>query len=80
MYVRKWVNHRMDGTTCIYVGIVSSFRRGNKVYQESVCRLGRLDQLQEKGRLDKLIEGLARFSQRRWIIADEISTGGTAQK
>ena len=73
MYVRRWVNHRADGTTCTYVGIVTSYRQGKKVYQKPVCQLGKLDRLQKTGQIDKLIQGLARFSRKRWVVADELT-------
>ena len=56
-----------------YLGIVRTYYQGGKVYQQRLCHLGSLDQLLEKGEIDRLIEGLARFSQKRWVIADEIT-------
>jgi hypothetical protein len=76
MFVRKWVWKRADGGTSIYLGIVRTYNRGGKVYQQRLCHLGSLDELQEKGQIDKLIEGLARFSRKRWVVAGESPVTG----
>lgn len=76
MFVRKWVWKRANGGTSIYLGIVRTYNQGGKVYQQRLCHLGSLDQLQEKGQIDKLIEGLARFSRKRWVVANESPVTG----
>ncbi len=72
MFVRKYVSRRADGTVDTYLGLAYTYRQGDKVYQQRLCRLGKLDELQAGGQLDRLIQGLAQFSRRRWVIADEI--------
>ena len=72
MFVRKYLSRRADGSVATYLLIARTYRQGEKVYQQQICRLGRLDELQASGQLDRLIQGLARFSQRRWIMAGEI--------
>lgn len=73
MFIRKYVHRKSDGSSDVYLAIAHTFREGEKVCQKEVCRLGRLDQLQESGQLDRLIEGLVRFSKRQWVVADEIT-------
>ena len=74
MFIRKYLKRRADGTTDTYLLIARTYRQGKKVYQQQICRLGKLEELQSSGQLDKLIQGLARFSQRRWTTADAISS------
>ena len=76
MFVRKWVFKRADGGVSIYLGIVRTYSEGGKVHQERLCHLGTLDQLQETGQIDQLIEGLARFSRKKWVVADESPVTG----
>ncbi|OIQ60446.1 hypothetical protein [Neomoorella thermoacetica] len=47
--------------------LVTSECVGDKVHQRVVANLGRLEELQA-GSLDRLIEHLARFSQRQWVL------------
>ncbi len=75
MFVRKWIWKKADGGTSTYLGIVRTYYQGGKVYQQRLCHLGSLDQLLERGEIDRLIEGLARFSRKRWVIANEIPSG-----
>lgn len=50
--------HRYD-----YLQIVTSFREGRKVRQKVVANLGRLDELRASGELDRIVAGLARYSE-----------------
>ncbi len=68
MYIRTKTFKNKDGSTRTYLYIVRGRRVNGKVKQEIVANLGRLERLQE-GELDRLIEGLARFSRRKWIEA-----------
>ncbi|HAA89971.1 MAG TPA: IS1634 family transposase [Peptococcaceae bacterium] len=68
MYVRTKVFKNKDGTTRTYLYIVEGKRVNGKVRQEIVANLGRLETLKE-GKLDKLIEGLAKYSQKQWVQA-----------
>jgi len=68
MYIRTKVFKNKDGTTRTYLYIVEGKRVNGKVRQEIVANLGRLEELQ-KGELDKLIEGLAKYSHQQWIQA-----------
>jgi hypothetical protein len=66
MYVRTKTFTNKDGTTRTYLYLVEAKRSGGKVRQEVVANIGRLEKLQE-GALDNLIEGLARYSRKRWL-------------
>ncbi|WP_243123478.1 hypothetical protein [Thermaerobacter sp. FW80] len=59
-----------DGSTRTYLQLVESVRQGGRVRQRVVATLGRLEDLQD-GRLDALIENLARFSQNTWRRLEE---------
>jgi hypothetical protein len=67
MFVRTKVFRNKDGSTRTYLQLVTSERVGNRVRQRVVANLGRLDEPQA-GPLDRLIEHLARFSRRQWIL------------
>ncbi|HAA90078.1 MAG TPA: hypothetical protein DCE07_05860 [Peptococcaceae bacterium] len=71
MYVRTKVFKNKDGTTRTYLYIVRGKRVDGKVRQEIVANLGRLEELQE-GKLDKLIEGLAKYSRQRWVKVQDL--------
>jgi hypothetical protein len=62
MFVRTKLLRNKDGSTRTYLQIVKGERVGGKVRQRVVANLGRLKHL-EKGGLDRLVEGLARFSR-----------------
>lgn len=51
-----------------YLQIVESVREGRSVRQRVVANLGRRDQLVADGRLDGLLQSLAKFSQRLRVI------------
>lgn len=68
MYVRTKTFKNKDGSTRTYLYIVEGKRVNGKVRQRIVANLGRLEKLQE-GKLDNLIEGLAKFSRKQWIEA-----------
>ena len=62
MFIRTKVFKNRDGSTRTYLQIVKGEREGRKVRQVVVANLGRLEELRDGG-LDRLIEGLARFSR-----------------
>ena len=66
MYVRTKVFKNKDGSTRTYLQLVKAERVNGKVRQRVVANLGRLEHLQE-GALDRLIEGLVKFSRSEWI-------------
>ena len=46
-----------------YLCIVENFREGKKVKQRTIATLGRYEDLHQSGKLDALIESLAKFSK-----------------
>jgi len=66
MYTRTKTFQNKDGSTRTYLQIVQTRRIGNKVRQKVIANLGRLEELQE-GSLDRLIEGLTRYSLHQWV-------------
>jgi len=71
MFAREHRTRKADGTVQIYLGLARSFRRGDNVRQEQICRLGHLDRLQSSGQLDRLIRSLARYSRHHWVMTKE---------
>jgi Transposase DDE domain len=57
-----------DGRSYEYLQIVRSVRDGARVRQELVASLGRRDLLVATGKLDQLVQALARFSTRLRVI------------
>jgi hypothetical protein len=57
-----------DGQRYEYLQIVRSVRDGGRVRQELVASLGRRDLLVATGKLDQLVQALARFSTRLKVI------------
>jgi len=51
-----------------YLQIVENRKEAGKVRQQVIATLGRLDQLQEKGRVETLIRSLSRFSENTMLI------------
>ncbi len=76
MYTRTKTFQNKDGTTRTYLQIVQTRRIGNKVRQKVIANLGRLEELQE-GSLDRLIEGLTRYSFHQWV---KLNAGQLAAK
>jgi transposase len=51
-----------------YLQIVESYRENKKPKQRVVATLGRLDQMQDKGEIEKLARSLARFSKKSLLV------------
>ena len=64
MYFRVNTQKNKDGSVRKYLLLSRTYRVDGKVRQETLCNLGRLEQLTEGGSVDSLIEGLAKFSER----------------
>lgn len=73
MFVRKFIRRRANGTVDTYLVLARTYRQGKKIYQQELCRLGKLEELQTSGQLDRLIRGLAQFSRQRWVMVDEVT-------
>jgi transposase len=75
MFVRLQTFHNKDGSTRSYLHLLRSKRVNGRTRQELICTLGRLDVLQSDGGLDRLIEGLARYSERQWVQLQALAGG-----
>ncbi|MDE2074883.1 MAG: transposase, partial [Alphaproteobacteria bacterium] len=64
MYFRK---KQSEGR--IYLQIVESARDGEKVRQHVIATLGRLDELESSGQLERLLKSGARFAQEAMVVA-----------
>jgi len=73
MYARLKTFSNKDGTQRVYLQIVESYRAGGKCCQRVVANLGRLEELQE-GKLDRLIDSLARYSKSLCLKLKEADT------
>jgi hypothetical protein len=70
MYVRaKTVRHR--DKTYEYLQLVEARREAGRNRQRVIATLGRLDQASASGQLDRLVAGLARFSEHLRVVAVE---------
>jgi len=67
MFVRLQIFRNKDGSSRSYLHLLRSKRVNGKTRQELICTLGRLDVLRVDGGLDRLIEGLTRYSERQWV-------------
>src|ERR1700761_4073715 len=61
----------------IYLQIVESQRTGDQVRQRVIATLGRLDELEASGQLDRLLRSGARFVQQAMVL-DAARTGEAA--
>jgi transposase len=75
MFTRLQICRNKDGSTRCYLHLLNSKRVNGRTRQEFVCTLGRLDILQTGGGLDRLIEGLARYSERQWVQVQALKGG-----
>lgn len=67
MFVRTKTFSNKDGSKRIYLQIVRNVWENNRSHQKVVCTLGRLKDLKE-GRIDSLLKGLARFSEKLEVL------------
>ncbi|NLI13550.1 MAG: IS1634 family transposase [Peptococcaceae bacterium] len=67
MFARVKSRKNKDGTVREYLQIVENKRVDGKTQQKVICTLGRLDELRE-GELDRLIDSLAKYTERRAIL------------
>ena len=51
-----------------YLQICRSVREGKKVKQQVVATIGRMDQLEEKGEIEKIVRSLAKYSEKVLMI------------
>jgi transposase len=67
MFARVKTLKNKDGSVRQYIQIVENRREGGKTKQKVLCTLGRLEELQN-GQLDRLIDSLAKFTEKRVIL------------
>jgi len=67
MFFRTKPFRRKDGSTRTYLELVANHRVDGKVRQQVIARLGRLEQLQAEGVVDKLVAGLKRYGDEQWL-------------
>jgi len=67
MFARIKTRKNKGGTVREYLQIVENHRVDGQSRQTVICTLGRLDQLRE-GQLDRLIDSLVRYSERKAIL------------
>ena len=75
MFVRRLTCRNKDGSSRSYLHLLRSRRVNGKTRQELVCSLGRLDIMVADGNLDRLIEGLSRYSERQWVQMQALEGG-----
>jgi len=67
MFFRTKPFRRKDGSTRTYLELVANHRVDGKVRQQVIARVGRLEQLQADGVVDRLAAGLRRYSREQWL-------------
>jgi transposase len=63
-----------------YLQIVENHREGSKTIQRVICTIGRMDQLEAKGEIEKLIRSLSRFSENVLLILSKKSEVDASSK
>jgi len=63
-----------------YLQIVENRKRGGKVVQRVIATIGRMDQLQAKGRIETLIRSLSRYSEKVLLVLSGRSDPSTQCK
>lgn len=56
-----------------YLQIVENHREGSKTIQRVICTIGRMDQIEAKGEIEKLIRSLSRFSEKVLLVLSDTS-------
>jgi len=69
MFARTKVRYNKDGSKVEYLQIVESYRDNGKIRQRVICTLGRLDELQDSKQIDRLVEGLVKFSAQQELLS-----------
>jgi transposase len=75
MYIRFHTVRGHKEQAYTYLELVYSERRDGKVQQERVCSLGRLEDLQNSGALDRMMAKLAEVTKQRWVRAEALQLG-----
>ena len=77
MFLRLKHFKNKDGSTRSYLQLVENIRVGNKTRQKVLVNLGRVDDLQNSGQIDRLIESLRNFSTKEWIRKEALNVNQT---
>lgn len=77
MFLRLKHFKNKDGSTRSYLQLVENIRVGNKTRQKVLVNLGRVDDLQNSGQIDRLIESLRNFSMKEWIRKEALNVNQT---
>lgn len=64
MFIRVNKQKNKNGTIRQYLQLCRTYRVDQKVRQQTLCNLGRVEKLTEDGSIDTMIEGLAKYSER----------------
>lgn len=75
MYIRCHTIRGRQGRAYNYLELVYSQRHDGKVQQERVCSLGRVEELQKSGALDRMMAKLAEVAKQRWVRAESLKLG-----
>jgi hypothetical protein len=75
MYIRFHAIKGRHGQVYPYLKLVYSQRRDGKVRQERVCSLGRVEELQKVGAIDRMIAKLSTAAKHRWVRAEALKLG-----
>lgn len=75
MYMRFHTVRGRQGRAYTYLELAYSERRDGKVRQERVCSLGRVEELQKSGAVDRMMAKLAQVAKQRWVRAESLKPG-----
>lgn len=78
MFVRMKTFKNKDGSTRSYLQLVENKRVGEKTRQRVLANLGRVDDLQNSGQIDRLIESLMNYSTKEWIRREAVKVKQTS--
>jgi hypothetical protein len=75
MYIRSHTIKGRHGQVYTYLELVCTERRNGKIRQERVCSLGRVEELQKRGAIDRMIAKLSTAARHRWVRAEALKLG-----
>jgi hypothetical protein len=75
MYIRFHTIRGRHGQVYTYLELVYTERRNGKVRQERICSLGRVEELQKRGAIDRMIAKLSTAARHRWVRAEALKLG-----
>jgi hypothetical protein len=75
MYIRSHTIKGRHGQVYTYLELIYTERRNGKVRQERICSLGRVEELQKRGAIDRMIAKLSTAARHRWVQAEALKLG-----